>query len=156
MIRFGIFLCIICTISFAATEVHACSCAVSLKHQKQQVKKAKLDASTVFIGRVVEIVKTKDPDGNSTSAMKAVFELSRVWKGELKRTISVYTVNGDLCGFNFEKGSEYLVYAYDSSGSVDTLFTTICSRTKIAHGKYFLTDLKYLEKPLSFDAKKGN
>jgi hypothetical protein len=56
-------------------------------------------------------------------------EVDKVWKGELGKTQLVYTArDGASCGFGFEKGKEYLVYAYSDN---DRLVTSMCDRTKL-------------------------
>ena len=80
----------------------------------------------VFAGQVVEIVeKIEDPEDLTIS-----FELSAVWKGELGMDVSIGTRLWSAgCGYHFELGEQYLVYAYSSEDG--TLRTGICSRTML-------------------------
>ena len=85
-------------------------------------------ATAVFAGKVVDIdkpfVKTSFMD-----MMKVEFEVSKVWKGPAYTTIFVQTATpGASCGYPFEKGKEYLVYAY---GTENTLSANLCSRTRL-------------------------
>jgi hypothetical protein len=54
--------------------------------------------------------------------------VEKLWKGVLPEEISIVTGrgNGD-CGYRFEVGGSYLVYAYGSDES--SLSTNICQRT---------------------------
>ena len=78
----------------------------------------------VFIGRVVEIVKPS-ADGDYEWIW---FKRSAVWKGPLGEDIAIRTGRTDepMCGFPFEVGGEYLVYALLEDGALET---SICSRT---------------------------
>ena len=78
----------------------------------------------VFIGRVVEIVEpSEDRDYEWI-----LFKRSAVWKGPLGEGIAIRTRRTDepMCGFSFEVGGEYLVYALLEDGALET---SICSRT---------------------------
>lgn len=101
---------------------YACSCAPPESPSAELGR-----ASAVFSGRVVQVRGRKD-GGRAPGMVEAVFEVSRVWKGGAGGQVSVYT-NSDsaACGYAFEAGRSYLVYAYGGGGR----FTTgICSRTK--------------------------
>jgi hypothetical protein len=61
--------------------------------------------------------------------MRATFWVEESWKGINSRTITVSTgPTGGICGYEFEKGEEYMVYAYKGDG--DGLITSLCTRTK--------------------------
>lgn len=50
-----------------------------------------------------------------------------MWKGTLGEDIAIRTLQTDAeCGYSFEVGGEYLVYALLEDGA---LYTSICSRT---------------------------
>lgn len=119
----GIFCAIL--VLFAGPDVQACSC--DLPYPKlslsQQVKKARKQSQAVFVGRVFDIV---NPPGSYIVVVK--FRVESVWRGKLAKEVSLTTGrgNGD-CGYRFEVGQSYLVYAY---GSDETdLATNICQRT---------------------------
>ena len=62
---------------------------------------------------------------------EATFRVITVWKGVPQEVIPVHTsFHGTMCGYNFEVGFEYLVYARESDGA---LHTSICSRTRPRH-----------------------
>ena len=96
----------------------------------------------VFAGQVVEIVeKAADPEDLTIS-----FELSAVWKGELEMDVSIGTRLSNVeCGYQFELGEQYLVYAYFSADG--TLRTGICSRTMVLAAA--ANDREQLGEPIS-------
>ncbi len=105
-------------------DVRACSCTPpdSPAHELDR-------AAAVFAGRVT---KTEDPATGpivgSMDPITVTFEISTVWKGAAKPTLSVTTArSGASCGFTFTKGEEYLVYA---SASDARLHVSLCSRTR--------------------------
>ncbi|NUK30335.1 hypothetical protein HT574_09595 [Parageobacillus sp. VR-IP] len=56
-----------------------------------------------------------------------IFSVDRTWKGVNETHVVVYTGFSEAaCGYPFEAGKEYLVYAYDDTDWV----TGICSLTK--------------------------
>jgi len=124
-----------------ASAVSACTCLSDTKTPvKKQVKAAYKDATAVFYGEVTEI--TRQPNG---FAVKIKVEQS--WKGQIEKETIVYTSgNGGMCGYTFEKGVKYLVYA---SGENSILGVSLCSRTNPSN-----RDAKYLSKiktPKAFD-----
>ncbi len=77
----------------------------------------------VFAGEV-------DAVGNfGAAAKKADFTVTRHFRGANVTAISIMTSSdGASCGFNFEQGRSYLVYAYEVDGE---LWTSICTRTNL-------------------------
>ncbi|MCG8349367.1 MAG: hypothetical protein MI924_16495 [Chloroflexales bacterium] len=125
----GSFLLRPCTVS-------ACSC---MAPEPPQQELAASDA--VFAGEVVSI-QGSGPQfaftsqfpffGFFTSSADFVtvnFEVSEVWKGTIHQTVTIRTSGSSAsCGFEFQTGNSYLVYA----GAVDTeLHTSLCSRTAL-------------------------
>lgn len=101
-----------------AKPVSACSCIAG------QTTQDNFDNSAaVFVGTVTEVV-----DGGTITMMNTVeFDVSRSWKGSVGAEITVATAQDSAaCGFNFEEGQEYLVYAYESEGTMET---GLCSGT---------------------------
>lgn len=110
---------------FIPSNVYACSCA-----RPQTVEAQFSRSEAVFAGRVLEVKEQRNLNGSMTKA--ALFEISHIWKGGPESQIIIHTGSGDGdCGFNFEKGKEYLVYAQPSAmyGSKELLITIICDRT---------------------------
>lgn len=118
----------------SAEKSFACSCLVSDKPIKTQVKEAFNGAAAVFAGEAVEVTKVED-------GFLVKFKVEKSWKGKFSREIKI-TTNADsaMCGYNFEVGKKYLVYA---DGSTDKLAVYLCSRTTLFSGN---KDFKYLDK----------
>ncbi|MBI5029332.1 MAG: ABC transporter permease subunit [Chloroflexi bacterium] len=98
----------------------ACSCVSPGSPQQA------LDQSTaVFVGKVTErkIVDSLD----SQDAVQFDFQVSTVWKGPVQKDLSAMTSFGSAsCGYEFQVGEKYLVYA---GGSENRLHVSLCSRT---------------------------
>ena len=59
---------------------------------------------------------------------EATFQVSKVWKGPPHQQILVGTTGDSaMCGYSFEGGQEYVVYA---NNTPEGLSTTLCSRTQ--------------------------
>jgi hypothetical protein len=57
------------------------------------------------------------------------FKVERMWRGPAVHTIKILTGwGGGDCGYQFERGQRYLVYAYVDRDGV--LGTSICTRTR--------------------------
>ena len=85
----------------------ACSCAMPPASQD-----ALADSEAVFSGEVVAVEQgtaTASGPGYDTATLR----VSEVWKGSGRGTLDVRTPSqGTACGYHFEEGHEYLVYAY--------------------------------------------
>lgn len=115
-------------LSITATEGIACSC-----REKSSVCNAFGDAKAVFIGKVVEgssVERMSDMVNAGTKDLTFTFEVTRGFVGaKADQTVQVHTGFGfGDCGFPFEKGEEYIVYAYQD-GDSKVLSTGICTRT---------------------------
>lgn len=111
-------------------QAHACSCAQPGTPSEELEK-----FSAVFAGRVISVQHTYDPDARTVSRDDHTtigFEVSAVWKGAVRAELSITTPpTGGSCGFVFEEGQEYIVYAYDSPYVDGGYSTAICSRTAL-------------------------
>lgn len=110
---------------FNQTDVLACSCDLSVPKSslKQQVNKAKKKSNAVFSGKVLEIIK--QPLHHYISVRLLV---ENSWKGTLLKEITITTgLGGGDCGYPFEIGKSYLIYANGSDEN--KLSTNICQRT---------------------------
>jgi LPXTG-motif cell wall-anchored protein len=95
--------------------VYACSCI-----QPGPPAEALTNASAVFSGQV----QTISAVGNS---LQVTFTVKSVWKGTEQATIVVNTPTSSAsCGVEFVQGQEYLVYADEAEGQLQT---NLCSRT---------------------------
>lgn len=121
----------------SAEKSYACSCPRSLEPVKKQVQQAFKDSTAIFAGEVLEISKSS-ADENS---LLVKIKVEKSWKGELTREVAITTPkDGAMCGYTFEIGGKYLVYA---NGLKDSLLVTNCSRTTNMSNK---RDVKYLAK----------
>ena len=109
---------------FTNDVVSACSCLpFGEESVAQQVNRAKKDASVVFSGKVLEVVRKPE-----SSSVIVKFRADKSWKGNVSRRISLSTgADSALCGFNFEVGKSYLIYAQGTDAK--NLQTNICTRT---------------------------
>lgn len=82
-------------------------------------------ADAVFSGKVVSL----EPFTEGFGKVRVTFELAAVWKGlpEGDRVTLTTAADSATCGYPFEDGVSYLVYAY---GEGDDLTATLCSRTR--------------------------
>ncbi|MBU0953338.1 MAG: hypothetical protein KKA90_02880 [Nanoarchaeota archaeon] len=96
----------------------------------------------IFAGTVIELEKMV-LDGN----LKATFLVHTVWKGVEDRLITIATSGSEeACGFPFEQGKAYLVYA----DGVTDFSTSSCSRTALLGTAQL--DLEELGQGTQFDA----
>ncbi len=112
---------------FISSTVYACSCAQPLTVEAEFTR-----SEAVFAGRVLEVKEQRNFNGSMTKA--ALFEVSHIWKGGSESQIIIHTGSGGGdCGFHFEEGKEYLVYAHPSTmyGDNELLVTIICDRTNV-------------------------
>ncbi|WP_129676899.1 hypothetical protein [Candidatus Chloroploca sp. Khr17] len=94
---------------------YACSC-VPVPPPRQAFE----EATAVFSGRVVSIV-------NDEEELLVTVALERRWKSELEGQVTLTTPGSSAaCGFPFEEGEQYLIYAQTTDGQ---LTTDLCSRT---------------------------
>jgi hypothetical protein len=117
-----LFLLSIAVLGFSADTGLACTCAPS-PSAAHELKRA----TAVFSGKVVKVEKHNEAAG-IFARVEAVFKVSRVWKGVENETVSVFTSSmSTACGYRFQKGLTYLVYAYGNEDG--KLATSICART---------------------------
>ena len=99
-------------------RAHACSCMPNPPPLEA------LDGSAaVFSGKVVS-----SGTFSFEHYWSVEIEVDTVWKGPVTSTTFVYTTYGPTCGYEwFERGKDFLVYAYESD---ETLYASLCSRTR--------------------------
>jgi len=115
-----------------------CSCVPPLPPEEEY---ARVDA--VLKGTVFDISLTTPPDYLDVQVI-----VSGYWKGTVVPLMHVYTpLDEASCGFEFEIGTEYLIYAFDSTEPCcPTVVTGICTRTRVLSSAQ--EDLDYLGDPL--------
>lgn len=119
---FAIFILAISLVGYVP-KAKACSCI-----PPEPPLEAMAKADIVFAGKVADIdapaVMTSTLDEN-----KITFNVSRAWKGVEMNPFYVYSSGSSAsCGYEFEVGKEYLVYAYDDDGRPAT---GLCTRTAL-------------------------
>ena len=107
--------------------------------------KAFANTPTVFAGRVTKIssIDLKTASGDDYKDRLVSFEVERSYRGLAAKTAEVQSGWNSDCGYRFQEGVRYLVYAYLES-STGKLTTSICTRTRpiLEASK----DLEYLSK----------
>lgn len=124
----------------APARADACTCVVGAP-----VCDTFWKTDVVFAGEVLEIAPIPNPSGRQFMAHKRVrFRVDQSWRGAVEGTVEITTgAGGGDCGYGFEKGERYLVYASARDGG---LSTSICSRTRpLARAS---DDLDYLKTAL--------
>lgn len=109
----------------APLTVKACSCAEPPGIDDQLNRK-----TAIFTGKLLSLTKAVETTSwSSADLVKAQFEVTMVWKGELNSQTTVYTaLSSESCGYEgFEVNEEFIVFAY---GKLDRLETGLCEGTK--------------------------
>jgi hypothetical protein len=124
----ALFLGALLVASTGFSAAHACSCAAAVTPEQALQR-----SGSVFTGTVVNIVPP--PPGiisNTGSPEEVTFRVANVSKGPAPSadgTIVITTaVNGASCGYNFQVGGRYRVYAYNAG---QNLQTDLCSGTNL-------------------------
>jgi hypothetical protein len=107
-------------------QAHACSCL-----QPPPPDEALRQADAVFAGEVTDF-RIPAPGNRATrfDRYEATFRVTAVWKGPDSDRIKVLTADPsqEMCGYRFEPGIRYLVYAIEMP---EGLGTSTCSRTAV-------------------------
>lgn len=125
------------------TPVYACSCAPS------SIDEARQQADAIFLGNVIAVdrhikasqgmrVRLTRPFpfvaldrqwGRFTGPSHVTFELNQAWKGAAQQRVTIEALeqNGVNCGYSFEVGQPYLVYARDTGATLEHI---LCGRTR--------------------------
>jgi hypothetical protein len=126
---------VIAFLILSTSDVFACSCIVDNENETSESKKVKAwykEAIAVFYGEVTEVTRQED-------SVKVKFMINRSWKGPALPEMMIRTAqNSAMCGFNFEVGKTYIVYAVGANAD---LRTNLCTRTSSSYA-----DAKYLNK----------
>ncbi len=127
----------------SASNVIACSCVPQGSESiETQVKEAFTNSTAVFVGEVVEVIEKPD-----AFSVEVKFKVVKSWKNEFEDTVSITTGRGGGdCGYHFEVGKKYLIYA---GGDKHNLKTNICTRTSAFESNKdvaFLNKMKKMKK----------
>lgn len=113
----------------------ACSC-VSMESDIE-------DSGAVFTGKVVSIKYPEPVNGIMSSAdpAKVTFEVYQSWKGPKTKNITIYTaLSSASCGYEFDEGREYLVYADIEEGNLEV---SLCSGTSLLSADKAQRDISF-------------
>ncbi|MEK7606225.1 MAG: hypothetical protein AAB458_01330 [Patescibacteria group bacterium] len=110
---------------FSSSRVHACSCAI-----QESVLEELEDSDTVFVGTVTDIEGTSL---YSTENLNVDFSVEKIYKGSTDAYQTLKTPSDSAaCGYNFEEGEKYLVFARAWGEDGDDEFTvSLCSLTQL-------------------------
>ena len=100
--------------------LHTASCA-TCRCRPLVPDEAAQSASAVFAGRVVRIYEPGwwKTIRTGSDPLEITFEVERVWKGDVPSKVTVETrVSVASCGYDFDTGERYLVYARDGHVSL--------------------------------------
>lgn len=109
---------------FTPERASACSCVAN-----PDVAEALHNSDAVFEGTITaKQGSTKLFSTSSADPVTWTFQVNEVWKGKVAPAISVKSAfSSSSCGYEFEEGRRYLVYASDNGKS--SLEVSLCSRT---------------------------
>ncbi|HLM60861.1 MAG TPA: hypothetical protein VK308_08660 [Pyrinomonadaceae bacterium] len=110
----------------AQIDVYACKCVSIPQTLEQEIKGRLKTSKAAFSGEVLKISQTSQR-GNVTGLDVTVkMRLKQVWKGQLAKQVIINTSdNSAACGYSFEAGKSYLVFAHSSNDKI--LATGLCS-----------------------------
>jgi hypothetical protein len=114
----------------------ACSCALPPGSPEERAREASSSSTAVFSAEAVDVEESPPTTTMIEGTMAFIMgedtatvflRVSEVWKGPRRQTVVVDAAadSGSGCGYPFEEGREYLVYATEEDPSV-----TLCSETK--------------------------
>lgn len=87
-----------------------CSCAGNVT-----IEELIAGSDAIFTGKVLVVTPTTSINND------AVFLVDKSWKGVNEKIVVVSTASqGTMCGAGFETGHEYLVYASENNGGLNT------------------------------------
>ena len=129
-------------IALTASDIFACTCSLPPENEtvEKQVREAYKKSSSVFIGEVLEVIKKPD-----VFSVTIKFKVEKTWNEKFQNVITLTTgQGGGDCGYLFEIGKKYLVYAYGERAS---LGTNICTRTSPVKSNKDIAFLNKIKKP---------
>jgi hypothetical protein len=137
LIVFVGFVLIVFSFLFFPIYSSACTCEEPLSANRELDR-----SSAVFRGEVTEIRKADDHE----HGLKVLLKVNEVWKGVHESEVTIRTAkDGAACGFEFQVGKEYLVYAgINDAYTSDNLMTGICDRTSQVVMKQAQDDMEVL------------
>ncbi|RJX40658.1 hypothetical protein D3P09_01170 [Paenibacillus pinisoli] len=120
-----IFAVLLGSFAIGPQQASACSCAFP-----GSVNEAKQNHDVVFDGTVKgKKAPVRLFTKSSADPVTWAFEVHEIWKGKVSPSIEVTSAQSSAsCGFEFQEGMRYMVYARNSG---DSLEVSLCSRTAL-------------------------
>ena len=114
----------------------ACDC-----NPMPSIKDALIGSDLVFLGHVAaseEVRVTQEESLSQRTMIRYMIVREQMFKGSAHDTIYMYSGEDPVmnCGFRFELGMSYIVYAHRSTmtdpahSDASVLYTSVCTRTK--------------------------
>lgn len=101
---------VVLTCLWPAYAAYACSCMVFPTDLEKAMAMAYARADVVFLG---DVTATRNTLLGLLRQREVTFSVRDHWKGSIPDTLLVRTNIGEIaCGYDFEKGNSYLVFAY--------------------------------------------
>jgi hypothetical protein len=126
-------------VCFYPISIWACSC-IGKKTVKDEISKSDVIFSGKILSRnIVAINDSNLPSGLVLRNVEFIILITKIYKGQaINDTLRLITgVGGGDCGYEFEIGSEYIIYSlhsnkyFESGNKVDVfIYTDICTRTR--------------------------
>lgn len=105
----------------AISPAHSCSCV-----QAPAPAEALKLADAVLLGQVIDI-----QEGPGPYHITAKLSVTKIWKGKKDFSAKILTTsNSAMCGFYFQEGKTFLIYAYKNQEG--RLETNNCTRSALA------------------------
>jgi hypothetical protein len=112
----------------------SCSCVEPLENVAEDIAVSYKNADVVFLGKAEKVVRvpaqkeTLEKEGYDPKLDDTTFKVLDSWKGvNTAHVVSRISTVCCLCGYKFEAGKTYLIYAEIKEGG--TIYTSICNRT---------------------------
>ncbi len=125
---------------FPITNSFACSCIVEDESLSKKVEREFTQSDLIISGKVIDI-NTGNVENNKPFASPIIykFEILKKFKGNLEKEVVeiISESSSSMCGYNFEVGKSYLVYAINTTyySSVTNkkfdFVTSLCNRNQI-------------------------
>lgn len=111
----------------STSDAYACSCGGYSEDIDEEIRKSYEWYPSIFLGTAERVTMLPGDE----ELQETVFTVHKVWKGEIDTTITTtISLMCCICGYQFEKGITYLVFAAKHDNGRHTV--SICSLTKQA------------------------
>ncbi|MFW7381011.1 MAG: hypothetical protein ACOH5I_19505 [Oligoflexus sp.] len=140
----GLMIFVLTSMALPTQQSFACSCLPT------SVQGAYKDSSVIFVGEVAdakyitESTSLDDKEAIHWEEVEVYFKIDKLYKGKTEvLDLALRTAdNSAACGYQFDVGEKYLVYAYVVDGQIAT---NLCTRTSPLKSKQAQSDIKWLQ-----------